>query len=137
MADLLLMMRGAKRVGKQWVYRFIRRYPEFKMRFSHAYDFQRALCEDHSLINAWFQLVANIRTKYGIQDEDFYNFDETGFIIGVIYADMIVIRANRRKRGKQLQPGNREWTTTIECVNSDGFILPPFLIIQSKNHLAS
>jgi hypothetical protein len=49
-----------------------------------------------------------MRTKYGIQNEDFYNFDETGFIIGVIYAGMIVTRADRRGRGKQLQPGNRE-----------------------------
>ena len=137
MADLLLMMRGAKRVGKQWAYRFIRRHPELKTRFSRAYDFQRALCEDHSLINAWFQLVANMRTKYGIQDEDFYNFDEIGFMIGVICAGMIVTRADRRGRGKQLQPGNREWATAIECVSSDGFILPSFLIIQGKNHLAS
>ena len=52
MADLLLMMRGAKRVGKQWAYRFIRRHPELKTRFSRAYDFQRALYEDYSLINA-------------------------------------------------------------------------------------
>ena len=78
-----------------------------------------------------------MRTKYGIQDEDFYNFDETGFMIGVIYAGMIVTHADRRGRGKQLQPGNREWATAIECVSSDGFILSPFLIIQGKNYLAS
>lgn len=28
-------------------------------------------------------LVANRRAKYGIQDCDFYNFDETGFAIGM------------------------------------------------------
>jgi hypothetical protein len=49
-----------------------------------------------------------MRTKYEIQDEDFYNFDEIDFMIGVIYAGMIVTRADRRGRGKQLQPGNRE-----------------------------
>jgi hypothetical protein len=46
--------------------------------------------------------------KYGIQDEDFYNFDEIGFIIRVIYIDMIVIRVDRCGRGKQFQSGNRE-----------------------------
>jgi hypothetical protein len=78
-----------------------------------------------------------MRTKYGIQDEDFYNFNETGFIIGVICTGMIVTRADRRERSKQLQPDNREWATAIECVSNNGFILPPFLIVQGKNHLAS
>jgi hypothetical protein len=50
-ADLFLMMRGAKRVGKQWAYRFIRRYPKLKTRFSRVYDFQRAFCKDYNLIN--------------------------------------------------------------------------------------
>ena len=137
MANLLLTTRHAKRVGKQWPYRFIRRRPELKMRFSRAYDFQRALCEDPDLIGAWFRLVANMRAKYAIQDSDFYNFDETGFMMGVICGNMVVTHADRRGRGKQLQPGNREWATVIECVSSNGFALPPFLIVQGVNHLAS
>jgi hypothetical protein len=137
MANLLLATRRAKPAGKRWAYNFVHRRPELKTRFSRAYDFQRALCEDPELINAWFQLVANMRMKYAIQDEDFYNFDETGFMMGVICGNMIITRADRRGRGKQLQPGNREWATAIECVSSDGFVLPPFLIVQGKNHLAS
>jgi hypothetical protein len=52
------------------------------MKFNRKYDYKRALCEDHRAIRAWFRLVANMKAKYGIQDEDTYNFDETGFIIG-------------------------------------------------------
>jgi len=137
MANSLLATRRAKPVGKQWAYRFVQRRPELKTRLSRAYDFQRALCEDPDQINAWFRLVANMRAKYGIQDCDFYNFDETGFMMGVISSSMVVTRADRRGRGKQLQPGNREWATAIECVSSDGFALPPFMIVQGVNHLAS
>jgi hypothetical protein len=137
MANLLLETRRAKRVGKNWAYRFVRRRPELKTRFSRAYDFQRALCEDPDLIKKWFELVKNMRAKYGIQDEDLYNFDETGFMMGVICPAMVVTRADRRGRSKQLQAGNREWATAIECVSSDGFVVPPFLIVQGKNHLAS
>jgi hypothetical protein len=50
MANLLLATRCASRVGKQWAYRFVQRRPELKARFSRAYDFQRALCEDPELI---------------------------------------------------------------------------------------
>ena len=126
MANLLLTTRHVKRVGKQWTYRFIRRHPELKMRFSRAYDFQRALCEDPDLIGAWFRLVANMRAKYAIQDSDFYNFDETGFMMGVICGNMVVTHADRRGRGKQLQPGNWEWVTVIECVSSRLSIHTPY-----------
>ena len=107
------------------------------MRFSRAYDFQRALYKDPDQIKTWFRLVINIRTKYDIQDCDFYNFDETGFIMKVICNNMVVIRTDRSDRGKQFQPDNREWTTVIECVSSDGFVLSSFLILQGVNHLVS
>lgn len=108
MANYILESRGGKRVGTRWAYRFIQRRPELKTRFNRVYDFQRALCEDPELIGAWFQLVQNMRAKYGIQDCDFYNFDETGFMMGVISSALVVTRANRRGRGKAVQPGNRE-----------------------------
>jgi hypothetical protein len=41
-----------------------------------------------------------MRAKYGIINSDFFNFDETGFIIGVICASMVVTRADRLGRGK-------------------------------------
>jgi hypothetical protein len=66
------------------------------------------LCENPKLIGAWFQLVQNMRAKYSIVDSDFYNFDETGFIIGQIIPGMVVTRADRRGRTKGIQPGNRE-----------------------------
>lgn len=137
MANLLLATRTRERVGKNWAYRFVQRRPELKTRFSRAYDFQRALCEDPELIRQWFKLVKNMRAKYGIQDTDFYNFDETGFMMGVICVSMVVTCADCRGRSKQLQAGNREWATAIECVSSDGFVVPPFLIVQGKNHLES
>ena len=137
MANLLLKSRGQNPVGKLWAHRFVQRQPQLKTRFNRVYDFQRALCEDPELISAWFQLVENMRAKYGILDCDFYNFDETGFMIGVICASMVVTRADRRGRGKAVQPGNREWATAIICTSSEGWILPPFLVVQGKNHLAN
>jgi hypothetical protein len=41
-------------------------------------------CEDLALIRPWFTLVQNIKEKYGIADEDMYNFDESGFLVGKI-----------------------------------------------------
>jgi hypothetical protein len=49
-----------------------------------------------------------MQAKYNIIDSDFYNFDKTSFIISIIYARIVVTRADRRGRNKAIQPGNRE-----------------------------
>ena len=129
MANRILESRGAQRVGKLWAHRFVKRHPELKTRTNRVYDFQRALCEDPGLIGAWFQLIENMRAKYGVLNCDFYNFDETGFMIGVICASIVVTRADRRGRGKAIQPGNREWATAIICTSGEGWSVPPFLVV--------
>ena len=61
-----------------------------------------------------------MRAKYGVVDGDFYNFNETGFPIGLITPRMVVTRADRRGRVKGIQLGNREWAIAIICVNNEG-----------------
>jgi hypothetical protein len=56
----------------------------------------------------WFRLVENIRAKYKILDYNFYNFNKTGFMIGVICAAIVVTRVDQRGRSKAVQLGNRE-----------------------------
>ena len=78
-----------------------------------------------------------MRAKYSIDDRDIYNFDETGFMIGVIRPSMIVTYKDREGRRKAIQPGNREWATTVIYISGLGDILPPFLILQGKVHLST
>src|ERR1700712_1699765 len=77
-------------IGQHWGYRFSNRHPELKSRSNRKYDYQRAKCEDPEIIRAWFLLVRNTTAKYGIVDEDIYNFDETGFQTGVIATAKVV-----------------------------------------------
>ena len=62
----------------------------------------------------------NVKVKYGILDDNSYNFNETGFIIGIIIAAIVVTTSNGRNRAKQAQPGNQEWATVIQGVNALG-----------------
>jgi DDE superfamily endonuclease len=57
--------------------------------------------------------------------------------MGVISSSLVVTRADRRGRGKAVQPGNREWATAIVCVNGEGTSVPPFLVVQGKCYLSS
>lgn len=78
-----------------------------------------------------------MKAKFGILNCDFYNFDETGFMMGIICPAMVVTGASRSGRSKAVQPGNREWATAIACINSEGWNVPPFLVVQGKTHLAN
>jgi hypothetical protein len=128
MANKLLAERGAGKVGVLWPHNFVTRTPELKTRFNRKYDYQRAKCEDPELIKGWFELVRNTKAKHGITDDDIYNFDETGFQMGVIMSGMVVTASERRGRPKAVQPGNKEWTTVIQGVNARGWAIPPFVI---------
>jgi len=50
----------------------------------------------------------NIKVKYGIINDDIYNFDKTGFIMGIIIATIVVTTSDGCSRAKQAQPSNRE-----------------------------
>jgi hypothetical protein len=110
---------------------------ELRTRFQRKYDYQRAKCEDPEVICGWFELVQNTIIKYGINDADIYNFDETGFMMGVISTAMVVTSSDGRAKAKKVQPGNREWVTVIQGVSSQGWAVPPFIIVAGKTHLTS
>ena len=80
---------------------------------SRLYDNQRVLYEDPEKIEKWFYLVRNTIAKYSIRDEDIYNFDETGFLMGIISKTLVVTSSDCTANAKLIQPGNREWVTVI------------------------
>ena len=70
-------------------------------------------------------------------DDDIYNFDETGFVMGIIFAGMVVTTSDGRGKAKLAQPSNREWATVIQGVNALGWAIPPFIILAAQYHLAN
>ncbi|KZL83982.1 transposase [Colletotrichum incanum] len=88
-------------------------------------------------MRAWFSLVRNIIAKYGIYDDDIYNFDETGFAMGKISAEMVVTTSNRHGKPRAVQQANQEWVTVIQGIGSCGYSIPPYIIFAGKVHLDS
>jgi hypothetical protein len=139
MAQSLIHSRGSKppkRVGKQWIYKFLKQHPQLDARLARSYDSQRAKNEDPKIINEWFERVQQVRIENSINDHDTYNFDETGFAMGVAHpgASKVVV-VDTVGRATVIQPGDRRWTTVIECINAGGWALPPFVILEGKVHL--
>jgi hypothetical protein len=139
MANILLAARGTTpplTAGVNWVSTFVKRRDELRSRCSKRYDYQRALNEDPKAVKEWFLMVQRAIEENGIQPEDIYNFDETGFAMGLISSQTVVTRAEYYGRRSILQPGNREWVTAIETICADGYSLPPCIIFKGSVYIA-
>jgi hypothetical protein len=96
MANTVLAERSATAVGQNWPSNFVARTPTIKTRLSRPYDYCRAKCEDPEVIGRWFKLVEAIVKEYGVINEDIFNFDETGFQMGIITSQTVVTGTERR-----------------------------------------
>jgi hypothetical protein len=111
MANILLAARGSHpplTISKNWPTAFIKRREELRSRYSRKYNYKRALNEDPKALRAWFATVQRIIDENGIQPEDIYNFNKTGFAIGLISTQKVITRAEICGRPRLLQLGNRE-----------------------------
>jgi hypothetical protein len=136
--NTLLAKRGRnlppQQVEKNWVSRFIDRHPELKTRWNRKFHSQRAKCEDPHTINAWFQLLQGTRLLYGIKDAGIYNFRRDRIYNGCYCNIKMVISADTIGRAIVVQPGNREWVTVIEGINTAGYAIPSYMILAGKVH---
>jgi hypothetical protein len=109
-AKMLLEKRvgASAKIGVNWAQHFIKRQPQLSSKYTRACDYQRAQCEDPEKLQAWFWLVTNMINKYGIVEDDIYNFNEVGYAMGLIGTTRVVTSLDRRGRPVTLQLGDRE-----------------------------
>ncbi|KJZ68221.1 hypothetical protein HIM_12386 [Hirsutella minnesotensis 3608] len=82
-----------------------------------------------------FQRLQKILEQEGIQPDDIWNMDETGFRVGVGKDQLIV---TKRKRSHYFSiPENRESATLIEAISAARRFTPAFIILAGQNHMAN
>src|SRR6266700_5740369 len=100
------------------------------MAFNQVKDRQRILQEDLEVINAWFKLVWDTKTKYGVYNNNIHNFNKTGFQMGIIGSMKVVTGSERYMRPNLVQLGDREWVIVIQSICAAGYMTPPFIIYK-------
>jgi hypothetical protein len=123
-----------ERVSKNWCARFLKRHPEYILKKQKPIAMQRKDAENPEFIAEYFQKLKNVIDKYGIQPADIWNFDETGFRVGVGRATQVITRVARSRKMYYPDPENRGSLTSIEAVSAGGAAIPLMLIIQGKVH---
>lgn len=73
--------------------------------------------------------------QYSILDKDIFNFDETGFIMGVIAISKVIARSEMPGKPHLIQPGNQEWVTAIKYINMSGWAILTTIIFKGKVYI--
>jgi hypothetical protein len=85
-------------------------------------------------IEEHFKAFKRCKAHWKIQDEDIYNFDETGFQIGVTSGENVLVPVDTIV-AYATDPDNRELITSVETVNPAGKRVPPMVIFSGAYHL--
>lgn len=121
-------------VSECWTGRFLQRNPEYARRRQQKQESLRKLAaEDPDALLEWYKGFKDLCDLLGITARDIYNFDESGFRVGVIKDQFVITRYF----DEVLTTGsdtNRESCTVSETISGDGESIPPMVILKAIVH---
>lgn len=119
-------------LGKRWLDRFRKRYPELKTVYSRALDANRFEGVNYPVVNAYFDALTDLFLENPYPSDAIFNVDETGFALGTTLPSKVLIKRGDTTAFKKIS-GRQEWITVIECIGASGVALPPLLIFKAKH----
>lgn len=81
-----------------------------------------------------FEKIERVGREKGIKELDVWSMDETSFRIGRGTAQLVVTM-DPNKSVRMIDPKNRDYITSVECIGSAGEINPPMLLVSGVNIL--
>ncbi|GBO01401.1 hypothetical protein AVEN_70003-1 [Araneus ventricosus] len=107
--------------GKDWLYGFLKRHPKLVLRYPEKTSIARAKGFNRVAINAFFDLLDSLYSKYKFSPNDIYNADETG-ILTVANKPSKVLALRGKKQVGTLTSAERGVLVTAEtCQCSRNF----------------
>ena len=123
-----------KPLGKDWVTNFIKRHPKYHKRKQKPLSAERKNAHDVESVRKAYERFQTGVQERGILREDTWNMDETGFRIGcgIVHA---VVTVDKSKPLRFVDPDNRDYVTSVECISAGGWSIPPFMILKAAHIL--
>jgi hypothetical protein len=70
-------------VGVNWITNFLNRHLELRVRLSRPIAFDRQWAQDPDVLKKWYVAYKRTLEEFGVAWQDIWNFDMTGFSIGI------------------------------------------------------
>ncbi|KAJ5865434.1 uncharacterized protein N7529_007350 [Penicillium soppii] len=133
-ANRILRHCGSDRqVGKMYGYQFIRRLPpHIDLRTQKPMEKARIEAELHGELVHWYEVYGQFLKKNKIQANELYNWDETGFQLGIGTKENV---APTRKYETIATGGIGQNITGIECISADGWVMHPWFLMRGSEQM--
>ena len=82
----------------------------------------------------FFADYSNVKTQYNVKNNNTWNINETGTLMGYAYNAKVIILQGRATNFKTIN-GFKEWVLQIDCIGIGGTIIPPFIIFKGCIHI--
>lgn len=122
------------RVGQHWPARFLAQNPQFYRRKQAPLAIERKNSLTVEGIRLHFRKFREAQDEYGIQPEDTWNMDESGFRIGVGRGHTVITLIPKGAL-RIVDPGVRDLISDVEAISAGGCSIPPMLIVPGVNIL--
>ena len=126
---------AGKAPGHCWVSRFVGRHrSELESAYLNNLDLERHRADSVHSYEVHFNTINQKIQQYQISEDNIYNMDEKGFLLGRLNKVRRIFSRDLKGSGKLLgavQDGSRDWLTVAATICADGTALAPLLIYQS------
>ncbi|ESZ95390.1 transposase [Sclerotinia borealis F-4128] len=117
-------------LGKRWVYNFLERNPEIRIKRQYRIDSARVSGAFYDIIVLWFRKL-ELPEIIDIKPQNRYNMDDAGIMEGQGLNGLVVGNFQCFYIQKK-QSGSRVWISFIECISATGRALKLLVIFKGK-----
>ena len=95
-------------VSNSWLSRFCKRHPEILVKKTKPMETARIGAHSEKDVLEWFQKYDTFLQKYNITSSNLWNFDETGFLIGVLKSCKVVVSRAKKNQDVSYKYNNSD-----------------------------
>lgn len=102
---------------------------------SYAEDHKRTKQPQPDKISSFIDLFEKTRKQYDIHPEDIWNADEKGFMLEIPQGrtqKTIISKKSLQHKASRFLALSEDWVSTIECCNTGGRVLAPYVIFKGN-----
>jgi len=106
-------------LGKNWISRFLQRYPDLAFKLSTRLERQRAYANDQEVLWDYFGKLDHVIWEHSVEEVQIFNMDENGFLIELASRAKFLYQ-HRRRNPHVTHDGKGKLVIVIEIVGRDG-----------------
>ena len=117
--------------GRKWLKGFLTRHPKIALKTAKNLSIARAMGANETVISNWFNLLQDIKNKFGILSPcQIWSGDETG--IQNVLKEVKVLGSKKIRTFQQVSGEQGETSTVLTFVNAAGQSVPPLIIHKGQ-----